>query len=173
MRSSQGLLRTTNRTHVDVAVLAPAQGSSQCIYFNKIGMSSTVKPHSRPFDHCGFWSQAMSPLITWPPSSALRRLQEGFVILCFDLFVTSPRQIPPSLPSCQVQSNFSIFKYSPFTNTFAACGLQRVQRPLLGKVVGPSSRQQAFRPSPKILKVVVLLNLQRPCGPHLCSVHFV
>ena len=89
-----------------VAVLAPAQWSSQCIYFNKIGKSSTVKPHSRPIDHCGFWSQAMSPLITWPPSSALRRLQEGFVILCFDLFVTSPRQIPPSLPSCQVQSNF-------------------------------------------------------------------
>ena len=58
-----------------VAVLAPAQWSSQCIYFNKIGKSSTVKPHSRPFDHCGFWSQAMSPLITWPPSSALRRLQ--------------------------------------------------------------------------------------------------
>ena len=125
MRSSQGLLRTTNRTHVDVAVLAPAQGSSQCIYFNKIGMSSTVKPHSRPFDHCGFWSQAMSPLITWPPSSALRRLQEGFVILCFDLFVTSPRQIPPSLRSPK-----SLFNFQIFTNIFAACALQRVQRPL-------------------------------------------
>ena len=28
--------------------------SSQCIYFNKIGMSSTVKPHSGPFDCCVF-----------------------------------------------------------------------------------------------------------------------
>ena len=165
MRSSQGLLRTTNRTHVDVAVLAPAQGSSQCIYFNKIGMSSTVKLHSGLFDHSGFWSHAMSSLITWPPSSALRRLQiRNFVF--WSLCHLTDKSHPP----CQAQSNFSIFKYSPISLQPGVC---KGFKGHLRKVVGPSSRQQAFRPSPKILKVVVLLNLQRPCGPHLCSVHFV
>ena len=52
-------------------------------------VTSTVKPHSGP---SGFWSHAMSPLITWPPSSALRLLQiRNFVFWSrCDLAATNP-----------------------------------------------------------------------------------
>ena len=66
-----------NKPYVDVVLLAPAQGL---------------------FYHSGFWSQAMSPLITWPPSSALRRLQiRNFVFwsLC-DLAATNPTLLTKS-----------------------------------------------------------------------------
>ena len=125
-------------------------------------VTSTVKPHSGP---SGFWSHAMSPLITWPPSSALRLLQiRNFVFWsCCDLAATNPTL--HAWPKVT-------FQLSNIQQYFCSLGFAKGSKATWEKLLVHPAGSRPFDLLPKFWKLF-FLKFYKGLGAHLCSVHYV